>query len=301
MFILSLPDRTLADTQPQRAQPVKKNSPVPTVRPAAPFISDSAARPAQSKGMGNLARGYPARPLRGGELARLLVLGCLAGLGPLGYGLWQARVIQAERGVVAAQSASQVSYGLALVGVGVFGLLVILRLAAKRGFVAVHENGLAVRHAWGPARWLSWNAISGIASEQDAQYFLGWQVGVRYRATLFPTTGKAVRLPDGLEDYPELISRLKASLYPRLLPSLAADLQAGKNLYFGRLAISRRGLTCGGRRWTWAEVEYLDIRNGRLEIKPAAQRVLRFSCAQIPNLELFMQLVPQCAPERAAT
>lgn len=293
MYILSLPDRTLSDTQPQRPQPAKAQ------QPGAPGFARPKDSPAKSKGLGALVRRYNARPLSWSELLRMSALGCLAVLGPLGYGTWQAQVIQAERGIVAAQAASQTWYLLALVGVGVFGLLVILRLLARRAFVAVHENGLALRQPWSSVRRLGWNAISGIASELTEQYFLGWQVNSRYRATLIPTTGKPIHLPGGLEDCPELISRLKAILYPRLLTSLENDLQAGKSLYFGPLAISRRGLVHGNQRWRWAEIEYLDIRNGRLEIKPGNQRILRFSSRKIPNLEILLQLISKCAPERA--
>lgn len=304
MFILSLPDRTLSDTQPQRAsrpaaQPVAKKQSGAPGRGAGASTPRPVTPQAKSKGLGALVQRYNARPLSWSELLRLAALGCLAVFGPLGYGAWQMQVIQAERGIVAAQAASQVWYLLALAGVGVFGLLVIVRLSARRGFVAVHENGLAVRHAWGSVRRLSWNAISGIASEQNEQYFLGWQVNTRYQATLIPTTGKPVHLPDGLEGYAELISRLKACLYPRLLTGLETDLEAGKSLYFGPLAISQRGLSYGSQRWRWAEVEYLDIQNGRLEIKPNDQRSLRFSSGQIPNLEILLQLVSKCAPERA--
>ncbi|HWQ84457.1 MAG TPA: DUF6585 family protein, partial [Anaerolineales bacterium] len=117
---------------------------------------------------------------------------------------------------------------------------------------------------------------------------------------LAPTTGKLLRLPDGLENYPELISQLKACLYPRLLPGLEANLQAGKSLFFGPLAISPRGLVSGSQRWKWEDVETFDVQNGWLEIKTAPKQTLRFPASQIPNVELLLQLVPQCAPERAS-
>ena len=109
-----------------------------------------------------------------------------------------------------------------------------------------------------------------------------------------------MRLPAGLENTPELISQLKACLYPRLMPGFEANLQAGKSLYFGPLAISPRGLACGSQRWPWVEVEYFDIQNGCLEVKAGSRRALHFSAGQIPNLELLLQLVPQCASPRPA-
>lgn len=249
--------------------------------------------------MGALLRRYNAHPLSWGELLHLAILGGLAVLAPLEYGAWQEQVVQAERGVVAAQAASQQWYWLALFALAIFSLLVIVRLMARRGFVAVHENGLALRKTWGKVRRLGWNAITGLSGEQSEQYFLGWRVGVRYRAVITPTTGRLVRLPDGLENYPELLSQLKASLYPRLLPGLEANLQAGKSLYFGTLAISPRGLVNGGQRWSWAEVSHFEVNNGWLEITTQAGHPLRFPASQIPNLELLLQLIPQCAPERA--
>lgn len=300
MFILSQPEIKLSDTQPQHAQHAQPRQAQPGPERARRPNAAPAVTPARKKGLGKLIQRYNARPLSWGGLLRLSLLGCLAVLGPLAYGLWQGQVIQAERGIVAAQAASQDWYWLALAALVVFALLVVVRLAARRSFVAVHENGVAIRQIWGKVRILGWSAITGLASEQSEQYFLGWRTGTRYRATLTPTTGKSVRLPGGLEQTPELISQLKACLYPRLLPGLEASLQAGKSLYFGPLAISRRGLVSGSQRWSWEEVEYFDIQNGRLEIKTAPKRSLRYSTGEIPNLELLLQLVPLCAPERAA-
>ena len=259
--------------------------------------SGTPARPGKS--LGALVRRYPARPLGWGELLGLAGLGCLAVLAPLGSGLWQTQVIQASHGLVAAQSTSREWYVLALVGLVCFGWLVIVRLAAQRAIVAVHENGLALRKAWGRPRGWRWNAISGLANEHSEQYLLGLRLGTRYRAVLVPTTGKPVRLPNGLASYPELISQLKAILYPRLLPDMEASLQAGQSLYFGPLGISSQGLSNGTQRWTWAEVQHFDIQNGLLEIDTLPERKLRFPAGQIPNLELLLQLVSQCAPAQA--
>ena len=303
MFILSQPETKLSDTQPQHAQQAQRAQPrqaQPGPERARRPNAAPAVTPARKKSLGKLIQRYNARPLSWGGLLRLTLLGCLAVLGPLAYGLWQGQVIQAEHGIVAAQAASQDWYWLALGSVVVFGLLVVVRLAARRSFVAVHENGVAIRQTWGKVRILGWSAIAGLASEQSEQYFLGWRMGTRYRSTLTPTTGKPVHLPGGLEKTPELISQLKACLYPRLLLGLEASLQAEKSLYFGPLAISPRGLVCGSQRWSWEEVEYFDIQNGVLEIKTGPKRSLRYATGEIPNLELLLQLVPLCAPERAA-
>lgn len=300
MFILSQPETKLSDTQPQHAQRAKPRQAQPGPERARRPNVAPAVTPTRKKGLGKLIQRYNARPLSWGGLLRLSLLGCLAVLGPLAYGLWQGQVIQAEHGIVAAQAASQVWYWLALAALIIFGLLVVVRLAARRGFVAVHENGIAIRQSWGKVRILGWSAIAGLASEQNEQYFLGWRTGTRYRATLTPTTGKPFHLPTGLEKTPELISQLKACLYPRLLPGLEASLQAGKSMYFGPLAISPRGLVSGSQRWSWEEVEYFDIQNGWLEIKTAPRRLVRYATGEIPNLELLLQLVPLCAPERAA-
>jgi hypothetical protein len=306
MYILSQPDLKLSDTQPQRVQPPPARPPLARsgragwLQPGSfrsGSLPGSPAKPVKS--LGALVRRYPARPLGWGELLALACLGSLGVLAPLGYGLWQTQVIQASHGLVAAQVASRIWYILALLALVCFGWLVIVRLAAQRAFVAVHENGLALRKSWGAlSRW-RWSAISGLASEHSEHYFLGLRLGTRYRAVLVPTTGKPVRLPDGLANYPELISQLKAILYPRLLPDLEANLQAGQSLYFGPLAISCQGLSHRAQRWTWAEVQHFDIQNGLLEINTRPERKLRFPTSQIPNLELLLQLVSQCAPTRA--
>ena len=307
MSILSQPDLKLSDTQPQRVQPSAAKAPgtrSERARLAPASSSRSGSSPGKSpgpaKGLGARLRRYPTRPLGWSELLLLASLGGLGVLAPLGYGLWQEQVIQATHGLVAAQAASRNWYILALLALVCFSLLVIVRLAAQRGFVAVHKNGLVLRKSWGALKRWRWSAISGLSSEHSEQYFLGLRLSTRYRAALIPTTGKPVRLSDGLASYPELISQLKAILYPRLLPDLQANLQAGQSLYFGPLAISCQGLSHGAQRWTWADLQHLDIQNGLLEINTRPERILRIPTNQIPNLELLLQLVSECAPDRAS-
>ena len=165
MCILSLPEHKLSDTQPQRVQPALAR---PSQGRGPRASMPPTAAPAKSKGLGGLVRRYNARRMSWGELLSLSVLGCLGVLGPLGYGIWQGQVVQAERGIVAAQAASQNWYWLALAGLGVFGLLVIVRLMARRGFVAVHENGLALRQTWGPVRRLAGPRSLGLPASRTS-------------------------------------------------------------------------------------------------------------------------------------
>ena len=117
----------------------------------------------------------------------------------------------------------------------------------------------------------------------------------RLRAVIFPNQGREIRLDNRLQNLAELISRVKASLYPRLFPELKTSFQAGKWLYFGPLAMQTKSLRFRQVELTWEQVENIQVKNGYLAVSwkegPESARNVRIPIAKIPNLELFLQII----------
>ncbi len=241
----------------------------------------------------------------------LLIPGFLCVLAPAGYGLWRADYAYTHFGPVAAGQWSRPWFLLATVALAAFILLVIARTLAARRLVAVFQEGLLVKPGPFRSRKLRWEHIAGIASESTQEHFLNLPMKTRQRALLYPTLGKPVRIRDDLEKLPELVSRVKASLYPRLLPRLNESFRAGQWLYFGPLAVQKQSLHIGSRRprtprrpqpsesaspkgsIPWSRVERLTVRSGRLMVELHDHAPYRIPVAKIPNLELLLQIIQQ--------
>jgi len=238
---------------------------------------------------------YNNRPLNRYDLFTLVIPGILSVLIPLFYGFDRARYAAASFGPVAAGAWSRPWYVLALFALLVFLALAFYRLVQRRRFIAVYKKGLHIQ--LGRARVFRWEEIAGIAFRASRRHFLGIPIQTRYHAVLFPGTGRPVELPGSIQNFPEMVSNIKAHLYPRLAPELHANFQAGQWLYFGPVAIQQTAIKLGsntrpaGRTIPWSGVDRLTVQSGYLvvELKDGPRR--RLPVSQIPNLEILLDLI----------
>lgn len=248
----------------------------------------------RGKSLGAQIALYRCRPFQGRGLMFLLLGGALSVLTPLGYGFSRGQYAYAKYGPVAAHFWSRPWYLLA--GAAFFALLVLLGLRWRRSrrFVAVHQNGLRLRLS--RRQDYLWGQLSGIASGAVETLLLGNTLRASHQAVLYPTVDPPIRLDDSLENLPELLTRIKANLYPRLLPDMLQAFKEGKRLYFGRLSISPNELRLQAknrppRTICWEEMEGITLQSGMLMIKPQNQAAIRLPVAQVPNLELLLQII----------
>ena len=260
--------------------------------------------------LGPLVYLYHGRQIGRGDVLTLFMPFTVAVLAPLVYGLWRAYSTAVHYGPLAASVWSRPWFILSGLAFALFMVVLAYRLSRAHRSVAVYKGGLRLNMPVGSGLGLlrpyklTWGEIAGIATDTTREQFLGFPTRQRLRAVLYPNVGKPVRLDDSLENLPELISRIKASLYPRLLPSLRASFEAGQWLYFGEVAIQRQGLRTGKAPSTarpsaipWSHVQSISVRSGYLMVEfkeysalPSVQQIL---VSRIPNLELLLQLVQQ--------
>lgn len=171
-------------------------------------------------------------------------------------------------------------------------LLLLLHSLYLSGWkVLVYDGGLGILHKpFKPVR-LPWTQVSGIAFEFSQDRLLGIRLRSTARATIFPTVGKPVRLDSRLPKLPALVDHIEANLFPLLWSPYLEALQAGRWLYFGRLAISKESLQLGKKQFSWQIVNRLRVEEGRLVIELSGAPPFRLAVAQITNLELLLQLV----------
>lgn len=250
--------------------------------------------PARNKPLGPQVAIYRSRPFSRRSYQVELLIGALAVLAPLAYGYSRQQYGYARYGPVAAQFWSRPWYLLAGLAFLVFVLLLLLGLIRAQRYVAVHKNGLRVRLS--RRKQFSWGELTGVTTGGVQTRFFGIPLRTRYQAVLFPTVDSPLKLDNTLDDLPELLTRVKANLYPRLLPGMRKAFQEGKTLYFGPLAVRQDALILeqnDDKRSSipWSQVQSVSIQAGMLEIDIEDKARVRLPVARVPNLELLLQII----------
>jgi hypothetical protein len=246
---------------------------------------------ATRKSLGPLIATYRYRPLQWRESLTYLLLGLVAVGIPLAYGLYRFRDGYNNHGELAAVTWSRPWFLLAGFALICSSLLLVHRMRLAGRFIAVYQNGLAL--AVGQKQLLRWEEISGIATDMIQPGLFANRRGVQYRAKIIPNIGRPILLAGAYQNLPECITRIKARLYPLLVPELKSSFSTGKWLYFGPVAIQRKTLRLGKNQFSWTQVKRVSIVKGVLVVELVDQTCKRIPVAKIPNFELLLQLIDQ--------
>jgi hypothetical protein len=289
-----LPAVATGNTQPVKTQPVRA---VPA------YDSD----PSGSQ-LGRLIFAYRPRPTHPAFLWAWGLGGAMISLAPLGYGGYQAFAIFQKFGPVPALSRSAPWLILGGTLLLVWLSISLYRWARAMPGVRLHANGLYIEGR--RERSLPWDQIDGIAHGVMAPEPGSWgsrSCHLRYQAILIPNKGSPVHLrgsgdgKSGLPELPELVSRVKASLYPVLQPELARMFRSGVPLFFGPVRIDRDGIRLRRRRLVpgmlsvpWRHVKRITIHSGYFLVELGDRRGHhRLPVSQIPNLEILLKIIDQ--------
>ncbi len=255
----------------------------------------SAARDTrQQDRLGPLQARYYSRRFSARDVLFLLIPGIAACLAPIGYGLWRAEYAYTRYGPVAAEYWSRSWYYLGVSAAIVFLILGWYRLSLNLIVVNIFPKGISIRTGIRRTRSFGWDDFQGLTSSTIQEHFFGRSIRSTYQARLILKSGKTIGLPGSLRDFPELIARIKANLYPRLLTKLQSEFRSGAWLYFGLIAIQHaHGLRLQRQRVSWQQVKQIDVRNGKLVIEFIDSTQRKIAVSQIPNLELVLQLIDQ--------
>lgn len=231
---------------------------------------------------------YRSTSRRPGSALGWLVPGGLLVLTPLAYGLYQANSAYTQYGPAAADRWSRPWFIFSLGALVVFILLALRWVRSFNRSAAVHQAGLQL--ALPATTAFRWEQIAGIAAEMVQERFLGRGLRTRCHATIFPVTGKPLRLV-GLQDLPALVAEVKDHLYPALLPAMQEGFDAGQWLHFGPVAVHRSGMKIRARLYAWPAIQGLNVRSGYLMVEFVDRPKLRLPVASIPNPELLFRII----------
>ncbi len=243
--------------------------------------------------LGTLIKIYQDRPLVWRDLIFTFTPASLAVLAPLIYGIQRAQYARAYYGPVAAQAWSKPWYLLSAVALIPLLLLGILRIRSSHRGVFVYKNGLSIKGMGRSNRKIGWREISGIVSEVIQIRFLGITLRKRNQVTLLPSNGKPIKLDSRIPKLDELSTRIKAKIYPRLIPELRSSLNSGSTLQFGPIQINRNSIQIRDRTYSWDQITGIQVIKGSLVVGVENRTGFRIPVRDIPNIELFIQLIQE--------
>jgi hypothetical protein len=201
-----------------------------------------------------------------------------------------------QYGPIAAQSWSQnwLAWGI------LFGVLTLFlstwQVYRAQVRVNLYQYGIEIKLPLRPTRSLRWEEITGITSVTIQNSIWGRTFRICHQSTLFFTQDKPITLDDRVDKLLELTTRLKANLYPRLLPDLRIRFQSGQVLTFGTISIQLNFIAIHKKQIPWEHINRITILSGYLTVEIRTQvspdlKNVRIPVIQIPNLELLLQVL----------
>lgn len=242
-----------------------------------------------------------------------LILGLLAGilLGLLVLGVGIFLIVGAFAWYRGADRFFFVAFGLM---VGLLGVWLAIRAIRKRNLgkrVGVYAEGMAYTQQ-GKTHIIGWDDISSVWQDTTARYFRQpWQTQHRYAGTTHRYTlqlgdGSRFTFDDALANVGELGRVVQQETLHRLLPRLLEGYEAGETLSFGKLSLSKDGISKGYMTMPWEQVKNVEIYEGFLNIysqkEPSIGKLIlskgkgdwaSLPVAKIPNVLVFKAAVDQ--------
>lgn len=249
------------------------------------------------KKLGPLIHTYGDPPLRWRDLWFKYLPGALVALLPFFYGLWRVNLALANYGPAAAASWGQPWFITSAVLLILLLGLAMRRIRRSRRLIKVYQYGFRILGSnRKPNLVFLWQNLSGIATRQVQERFLGLTLRQRCQVTIYPHVGRPVKLDPRIPNLAELSARIKGKIYPQLLKVLRDQRSSGKNLYFGPLILTPTGITLQEKAYTWEQVSRIQVKKGVLRFDFTHSRSKKIPVGKIPNIELFIQLIQEGVP-----
>ncbi len=172
-------------------------------------------------------------------------------------------------------------------------ILALRRVLRAHRSVTLHKNGIIIAWTGGRRHAFLWEHLDGLSCLTIEKYFLGLEMGTHYQMIFFPRTVAPVRIDDHLRGLPDLMARVKGKLYPKLLSQMRAALQRGETLSFGVVSLHQNGIRLREREIPWEQQASLNVVRGYLVVESSLLRRVKIPVHQIPNIELFIQLLQE--------
>jgi hypothetical protein len=263
---------------------------------------------------------YQTRRLQFHHFRGLILCGFFFILLPAAYGSIRLYTGYTQFGPAAGYARGLPWFVAAAAAFGLCLIALIARLSPPQYKIFLYRHGLLFEgnrqaiKAYGSDECLEWEAVSGISVETIGKKIDKGSPSntiTSQKVKLFLQNGKTISLvetadrPGGLKNLPELVSRVKAFLYPRLTPRFKSAFAAGQSLSFGSLSVQKAGIqfrTVPGIRTSlpvpWDQIGHITVKSGYLVVELSqssthSPRPKRVPLSQIPNIELLLQIIKE--------
>lgn len=184
-----------------------------------------------------------------------------------------------------------VALGTALcLGIGACFLWVMIGQRGVR--LQLFEEGLAYSRR-GETQIFRWGEIDEFFAELTDVSVNMIPAGRRARYTLRKATGEKIVFTNDLEGAERVADRVANETFSQMLPHAVDTLAGGGQVSFGKLGVTREGLSAKGKRLTWAEMKGITVEQGviKVEQKNARSAWAKVAYSQVPNARVFLALV----------
>ena len=119
-----------------------------------------------------------------------------------------------------------------------------------------------------------------------------------YNYTLQSSDGRKITFnynDQAMQNLQQLSDTIQREITARQLPQAIAAYNAGDNVTFGRLTVSKAGLSNGKEAIPWSEVEEVKLQNGAVTVRKK-DKWLNWSSVTVgstPNIYVFLHMVDQ--------
>lgn len=242
-----------------------------------------------------LIKTYRGRKFRFSDIFIFFLPGLCAILGSFFYGGYLFSYAYQKYGPVAAQSWSQPWFILSLIAVIIFSGLFFYRLFNSRRYAAVYDEGLELNLTkWKTA---TWEEITGVTAITIQPYFFRLHLPPSQIGILHYSDGETIRIQDNISDTKGLLSEIKVKVYPILIKRFEREFRSGEKLCFGPVGIDKQhfsltnGKSVKNRAYNWQQIKQIDLQSSNLMIEFRDYPSKRILAAEIPNIELMLQLI----------
>ena len=180
--------------------------------------------------------------------------------------------------------------GVVIMGAG--GLAFVLVLLRRNKRVLVFPDGLAYTKG-AHTEICRWNDVAAVWQQVTRHYAHGVYMSTTHTYTVQRRDGKKFVFRDELLDVEKLGNTIQAEVTKRLLPRAVETYNSGGVVNFGKLSLSRQGLSNGKETIPWSQVKEVRLGQGFITVKKEGKwlKWSNVTVASTPNVFVFLSLV----------
>lgn len=177
-------------------------------------------------------------------------------------------------------------------GLGVWQAVTAIRNHDLR--VLVLEQGI-VRLGGGKREVVRWDDITSVFQAIVVHYTNGIKTGTTHTYTIYAQHGQKVVFNDTVKNVEALGNTIQQQTSARLMPRYSQTYNSGAAVTFGKLTLSKAGISNDKETIPWEQVQAVNINAGQISVRKEGKWLnwAGQSASATPNLFIFLSMVDQ--------